>query len=143
MKTKLSKAVLYHEWMQEVPAHLQDRDGIKYQIAAAACVYLHLEQKGSGWVFQPTTPGDDDDRRGIDGFLINEKGIRVPIDFSLEHANNPAGHKKDSPWWVYLDRRWFEVQSDGSIEVLKNCETHLFRSFLPALTAGMRLLAAA
>lgn len=127
--------------MQEVPAHLKDLDGIKLQLAAAACIVVHLEARGCGWWFTPTTPGDSDDRRGIDGYLESKKG-RIPVDFSLEGENNPAGHKKDQVWLVHLKRRWFASAADGVVNVLPSYEGELFRAFLPVIQAGMALLAA-
>lgn len=137
------RSALYLAWMQEVPAHLKDLDGIKCQLAAAACVVTHLEARGCGWTFTPTAPGSDDDRRGIDGFLVEQsKGRRIPVDFSLESWESPSGHKKDQVWLVHLRRDWFAPATDGVVHVLPNCETHLFRAFLPVLQAGMAMLAA-
>lgn len=141
MKPTHSRSELYLAWMQEVPAHLQNLDGIKYQLAAAACVVTHLDTRGCGWTFTPTKPGSEEDRRGIDGYL-ESAGVRIPVDFSLESANNPAGHKKDAVWLVHLRRDWFAAAADGTVQVLPNCETQLFRSFLPVLQAGMKLMAA-
>lgn len=134
------RSALYLEWMQDVPAHLKDLDGIKLQLAAAACVVTHLEARGCGWTFTPTAPGSDDDRRGIDGYL-ESKGRRVPVDFSLESENNPAGHKKDQVWLVHLKRKWFAPAVGGVVHVRSECEGELFRAFLPVLQAGMVLLA--
>lgn len=141
MKMTHQRSALYLEWMQDVPAHLKDLDGIKCQLAAAACVVTHLEARGCGWTFTPTTPGSDEDRRGIDGHL-ESNGRRIPVDFSLESENNPAGHKKDQVWLVHLRRTWFAPEVDGVVHVLPQCETHLFRAFLPVLQAGMALIAA-
>jgi len=127
--------------MQEVPAELQNHDGIKCQLAAAACVVTHLEVRGCGWTFTPTTPGSPEDRRGIDGYLVSN-GRRIPVDFSLESEHNPAGHKKDQVWLVHLRRDWFAPAADGTVQVVPNCETNLFRAFLPVLQAGMALIAA-
>lgn len=142
MKPTHSRSELYLAWMQEVPAHLQNLDGIKYQLAAAACVVTHLETQGCGWKFTTTTPGSEEDRRGIDGYLESGR-FRIPVDFSLESEHNPAGHKKDSVWLVHLRRDWFASAADGTVQVVSNCETHLFRSFLPVLQAGMKMIAAA
>ncbi|CAN5666448.1 hypothetical protein BH10CYA1_BH10CYA1_41650 [soil metagenome] len=141
MKTTHSRSALYLAWMQEVPAHLQNLDGIKYQLAAAACVVTHLELRGCGWSFVPTTPGSEEDRRGIDGYL-KSGGTRIPVDFSLESEHNPAGHKKDAVWLVHMRRDWFAPAADGTVQVVPSCETHLFRSFLPVLQAGMSLMSA-
>ncbi len=142
MKTTNNKTTeLYLAWMQEVPSHLKDHDGIKCQLAAAAHVVTHLDARGCGWTFTPTMPGSPDDLRGIDGFLENS-GRRIPVDFSLESEFNPAGHKKDQVWLVHLRRDWFTAASDGTVQLLSGCETRLFRSFLPVLQAGMALIAA-
>lgn len=93
-------------------------------------------------MFTPTTPGSVEDRRGIDGYLASGR-VRIPVDFSLESEHNPAGHKKDAVWLVHLRRDWFASVADGTVQVVPNCETQLFRSFLPVLQAGMKLMAAA
>jgi hypothetical protein len=138
------KSELYRAWMQEVPAHLKDHDGIKCQLAAAAHLVTHLDARGCGWTFKPTTPGSPEDLRGIDGYLENDNYVgRIPVDFSLESEDNPAGHKKDQVWLVHLRRDWFGTGADGSVQLLTGSETRFFRSFLPVLQAGMALLAAA
>jgi hypothetical protein len=127
---------LYLAWMQEVPDRLKDHDGIKCQLAAAANVVVHLGASGCGWTFTPTTPGSPDDLGGIDGFLENN-GRRIPVDFSLESNNNPAGHKKDQVWLVHLSRDWFAAHVDGSVHLRASCKNALFRAFLPVLEAEM------
>ncbi len=141
MNTLNKRAALYLAWMREVPAHLQDHDGIKCQLAAAAHVVTHLDERGLGWTFTPTTPGSPEDLRGIDGYL-GKDGRRIPVDFSLESAHNPAGNKKDQVWLVHIKREWFAPASDGTLQLLPSCEMLLYRAFLPVLQAGMALIAA-
>lgn len=142
MKTTLTKSALFLSYMEEVPAHLKDLDGIKCQLAATAHLVLHLQARGAGWAFTPTTPGSDEDRRGIDGYLEHGK-CRIPVDFSLESEFNPAGHKRDQVWLVHLKRTWFRFGSDGVVSLDKCFEMDLYRAFLPVLQAGMSLLRAA
>lgn len=133
------KSALFLAWMAEVPAHLKEHDGIKCQLAAAAHLVTHLNERGCGWSFTPTTPGSPEDLRGIDGYL-ECKGRRIPIDFSLESEFNPAGHKKDQVWLVHLRRDWFAASGNGTWSLQRNHEGALYRSFLPVLQAGMALL---
>jgi hypothetical protein len=130
---------MFREWLAATPAELRDRDGIKAQYGAAAALvmFLRAQHPDGGWSFEPTEVGGWEDRDGIDGYLVcTGKDVRYPVDFSLEAAGNPRGHKANAPWLVHLDRAWFDVAADGFWALRPRCMTLLAQAFLPVLKNG-------
>lgn len=125
------------QWSKGVPAHLLGQDGIKAQFAAAFALIEFLRGRGGAYGFFPCRIGGIEDRIGVDGYLVDEKGDKAyAVDFSLESDNNPRGNKRNCRWLVHLNRDWFDVLPNGLWKLRRECMNSLARSFAPALAAG-------
>ena len=138
MTNPTTAGALWAAWLQVVPSHLREVDGIKAQFAAAFAVidFLEKERAGSGWTFEPTQVGTWEDRLGIDGYLVCKNGDAFAIDFSLEGELNPRGNKRNTDWLVHLKRDWFDQGADGIWTVRRQCLNPLLVAFKRALSSG-------
>lgn len=138
-KTPTAKE-LWDWWMDMIPARLRDQDGIRAQLAASAALVTFFDREGatSEFYFLPEAPGDVLDRTvGYDGYIIHKtKRYAYALDFSLEAAENPRGHKCGVEILVHLRRDWFEILPDGRWELNPRSLNSLVRAFVPALAAG-------
>lgn len=108
-------------------AELEGKFGIKAQHAVFRALKEHLAQAGTGWGVEETPVGSEQDRLGIDIWLVNKaNGDSYMLDISFRE-------KPGNAFVVRIRNDWFGENPDGSVSVRKECLNALVRAVLPAL----------
>ncbi|HEY9871452.1 MAG TPA: hypothetical protein V6D08_20010 [Candidatus Obscuribacterales bacterium] len=109
------------------PAELEEKPGIKAQHAVFRALKDVLAQVNSGWDVEETRVGSEQDRAGIDIWLVNTAtGQSYILDVSFRRKENDT-------FLVLIRHDWFVVNEDDSWSVRKECITPLIRAILPVL----------
>src|SRR5438094_753512 len=117
---------------------LQDRPGIKAQHGVFQALQEYLAEVDTGWRVEETTPGSQEDRAGVDIYLINKStGEAYLLDISFKD-------KQDTPFLVRVRNDWFVTTPDGASVTTpdgsswifrKECIRALVQAIRPALAA--------
>jgi hypothetical protein len=108
-------------------AELEEKPGIKAQHAVFRALKDVLAVVKSGWDVEETRVGSEQDRAGIDIWLVNTTtGESYILDVSFRRKQNDA-------FLVLIRHDWFVVNEDDSWSVRKECITPLIRAILPVL----------
>lgn len=116
---------------------LEERPGIKAQHAVFIALQEYLGKAMTGWEVEETPVGSDEDRAGVDIYLINSSTREAYLlDISFKE-------KDYTPYCVRIRDDWFLRNTDGSSATTadgnwifrKECIQSLARAILPALSA--------